>query len=118
MPDCWAPLAGQHLLDGLAGNPELAADVGLRKPFVDEGLDQLPPFRGKLPDDLVVLEQLGSYCLQMVERLLVRRDVNVFSHAASMTTPGCHVNPWLSTASGSAGRSAAFTSSAGLAVIR
>jgi hypothetical protein len=31
------PLAG-----GLAGDPEFAADVGLRKAFVDEGLDQLP----------------------------------------------------------------------------
>jgi hypothetical protein len=33
--------AGEHLLDGLAGNPQLAADVSLGPAVGDEDLDQV-----------------------------------------------------------------------------
>jgi hypothetical protein len=64
--------AGEHLLDGLAGDSQLPRNVGLGKAFRDQAADHVAALGGKLPRQPRVLQGLGPDLLETLESLLVR----------------------------------------------
>src|SRR5690349_11318541 len=67
----WPGSARQHLLDRLAGHPELAGDVGLGEARADQLPDDVTALGGEPPRLPGVLERLGPHLAQPVEGLLV-----------------------------------------------
>src|ERR1700733_11321851 len=97
-------LAGQHLLYGLAGDSQFAGDLGLREAFPDKTTQEVAALGVELLGQAHVPDGLVADFPQMLEGLLVgrevsllRRGVSLFScHAPSMTREGCHVKGGLS----------------------
>jgi len=89
-------LAGEHLLDRLPRHSHFPRDVGLGETLVDEAADQVTALTGELLRPAGMLQGFSPDLVEAAERILMRRNVLALSHAHSMTTPDCQVNPGLS----------------------
>lgn len=82
-------LHAQHLLDGLAGDADLAGDVGLGEASVDESADDVASLPVELLREPRVLKGLGAHFREATEGLSVIFGAGPIRHAPMMTTPGC-----------------------------
>jgi hypothetical protein len=65
------PSAGEHLLDGLAGNAQLPGYICLGEAFGGQAADQVAALGGELPRQARVLERLGPDLSEVIESLLM-----------------------------------------------
>ena len=84
-PDRGGRSAGQHLLDRLSGDAQLASDLRLGDALVDQAQHQVPPFAGQRPSQPRVLDRLGPHLLDLTEGVRVAGGALVLAR-------GCRAN--------------------------